>query len=76
MTKDIGKALRVSKALQAGVVWVNTYAGSAPSAPFGGHKQSGYGRELGREALDAYTQVKTVWFGSEGQDATVDRFRS
>jgi acyl-CoA reductase-like NAD-dependent aldehyde dehydrogenase len=47
--------------LEAGTVWVNTYNFYDPAAPFGGYKQSGFGRELGMHALAEYTQVKTVW---------------
>lgn len=46
--------------LQAGIVWVNAWALLVPAIPFGGVKQSGYGREYGPEALDAYTNVKSV----------------
>jgi acyl-CoA reductase-like NAD-dependent aldehyde dehydrogenase len=46
------------------MVWINgTYGVSDPAAPFGGFKQSGFGREMGKEALDLYTEVKTVWVG-------------
>ncbi len=62
-TRDISKAIRVARALQAGTVWVNTYNLYDPMAPFGGFKQSGFGRDLGREALDGYTESKTVWVG-------------
>jgi acyl-CoA reductase-like NAD-dependent aldehyde dehydrogenase len=47
--------------LRAGTVWINTYHNLDTGSPFGGYKQSGYGRELGRHALDLYTQVKSVW---------------
>ncbi len=60
-TKDVRTAHRMARALKAGTVWVNTYNLFDASAPFGGYKQSGYGRELGKEALELYTQVKTVW---------------
>jgi len=60
-TRDVSKAHRVARALRAGTVWVNCYNVFDAAAPFGGYKQSGYGRELGRYALDLYTQVKTVW---------------
>ncbi len=60
-TRDVKKAHRVARAIKAGTVWVNTYNMFDASAPFGGYKQSGFGRELGREALELYTQVKTVW---------------
>jgi acyl-CoA reductase-like NAD-dependent aldehyde dehydrogenase len=60
-TRDVGKAHRVARAIRAGTVWVNCYNVFDVAAPFGGYKESGYGRELGRYALDLYTQVKSVW---------------
>jgi aldehyde dehydrogenase (NAD+) len=60
-TKDIKKAHRVARKLQAGTVWINTYNVYDTAAPFGGYKQSGFGRELGVHALEHYTQTKTVW---------------
>ncbi|HEY8376981.1 MAG TPA: aldehyde dehydrogenase family protein, partial [Nannocystis sp.] len=60
-TNDIKRAHRVARAIQAGTVWINTYHPLDPASPFGGYKQSGYGRELGQYALDLYTQVKSVW---------------
>jgi aldehyde dehydrogenase (NAD+) len=60
-TKDIRKAHYVARRLQAGTVWVNTYNVYDTAAPFGGYKQSGFGRELGAHAIEHYTQVKTVW---------------
>jgi acyl-CoA reductase-like NAD-dependent aldehyde dehydrogenase len=60
-TSDVKKAHKVAAALKAGVVWVNTYNQFDAAAPFGGYKQSGYGREMGHAVLDAYTQTKTVW---------------
>ncbi|MQA90940.1 MAG: betaine-aldehyde dehydrogenase [Gemmatimonas sp.] len=62
-TRDVSKAHRIAHALEAGTVWINAYYGVDPGSPFGGYKQSGYGRELGRYALDLYTQVKTIWIG-------------
>jgi aldehyde dehydrogenase (NAD+)/phenylacetaldehyde dehydrogenase len=62
-TKDIQKAFRVARAVRAGTVWVNTYNVYDSAAPFGGFKASGFGRDLGREALDGYTESKTVWMG-------------
>src|SRR5579859_5433395 len=58
-TNDLKKAHKMVKALKAGVIWVNTYNQFDAAAPFGGYKQSGYGREMGHEVLDAYTQTKT-----------------
>ncbi len=63
-TRDIGKAHRVARRLQAGTVWINQYNWYDAGAPFGGYKQSGFGRELGREALASYTETKTVWVGN------------
>jgi aldehyde dehydrogenase (NAD+) len=62
-TKDVQRAHRVARAIKAGTVWVNTYNFYDPAAPFGGYKFSGFGRDLGRQALDNYTETKTVWVG-------------
>jgi len=60
-TKDIRKAHYVARKLQAGTVWINTYNIYDTAAPFGGYKQSGFGREMSMHALEHYTQVKSVW---------------
>ncbi len=60
-TRDIAKAHALAAAIRAGTVWVNCYNAFDPAAPFGGYKYSGQGRECGRNALDNYTEVKTVW---------------
>jgi len=60
-TRDVARAHRFARRLRAGTVWINTYNLYDPSAPFGGFKQSGFGRELGREGLLSYTESKTVW---------------
>jgi len=61
-TRDIGKAHRMAAEIKAGTVWVNTYNQYDAASPFGGFKQSGFGRDLGSEsALEKYTQVKSVW---------------
>jgi aldehyde dehydrogenase (NAD+) len=60
-TRDLGKALRVARALRAGTVWVNAYNLFDAALPFGGFKESGFGRELGQAGLDLYTEVKSVW---------------
>ncbi|KAJ7999613.1 hypothetical protein DPEC_G00196220 [Dallia pectoralis] len=59
-TRDIGKALLVSEKLNAGTVFVNTYNKTDVAAPFGGFKQSGFGKDLGQEALNEYLKTKTV----------------
>jgi acyl-CoA reductase-like NAD-dependent aldehyde dehydrogenase len=60
-TRDVGKTHRLARQIQAGTVWINTYNMLSPESPFGGYKQSGYGRELGKYGIDLYTQVKSVW---------------
>lgn len=60
-TRDIKKAHAVAKALKAGTVWINCYNAFDQASPFGGCKQSGYGRECGMYALEMYTQIKSVW---------------
>ncbi|MFB3812521.1 MAG: aldehyde dehydrogenase family protein [Terriglobales bacterium] len=60
-TRDVKKAHALSRRLRAGTVWINTYGPMDAALPFGGYKQSGFGRELGEAALDSYTEVKTVW---------------
>jgi aldehyde dehydrogenase (NAD+) len=60
-TRDISKALSVSKAIRAGVLYINTYGATDPAVPFGGYKMSGYGRENGREQIESYLETKSVW---------------
>jgi len=64
-TRDGAKALRVARAIDSGVLSVNSNTSVRVATPFGGFKQSGYGRELGPHATDAYTEVKTVYFATE-----------
>ncbi|WP_430333779.1 aldehyde dehydrogenase family protein [Rhodococcus sp. ACT016] len=59
-TRDISKAHRTARRLQAGSVWINQYNGFDTAMPFGGYKQSGWGRELGASGIDAFTQTKAV----------------
>jgi phenylacetaldehyde dehydrogenase len=59
-TRDIAKAHRVASQLRAGTVWINCYNVFDPALPFGGYKQSGWGREMGHEVLNLYTEVKSV----------------
>ena len=65
-TRDAGRALRVARGIDAGVLSVNSNTSVRVSTPFGGFKQSGVGRELGPDALDAYTEVKNVFYATEG----------
>ncbi|QUD90394.1 aldehyde dehydrogenase family protein [Phenylobacterium montanum] len=60
-TRDLSRAHRAIQALKAGTVWVNTYQRVNPSIPYGGIKQSGYGRHLGHASLDHYTNLKSAW---------------
>jgi phenylacetaldehyde dehydrogenase len=59
-TQDVKKAHAMAKKLKAGTVWINCYNVFDAALPFGGYKQSGWGREMGHEALNAYTEVKAV----------------
>jgi acyl-CoA reductase-like NAD-dependent aldehyde dehydrogenase len=60
-TNDVTKAHRVARGIKAGTVWVNTTGLFDPAVSFGGYKQSGFGRELGKHSLEAYTENKSVW---------------
>ena len=60
-TRDLARAHRASQQLRAGTVWINTYQGVLPSVPYGGVKQSGYGRSLGAASIEDFTQIKSVW---------------
>ncbi|CAM3919750.1 Carnitine dehydratase [Bordetella tumbae] len=72
-TEDIGRAHRVSKALKAGTVWVNTYRAVSYMMPFGGMKQSGLGRESGVESIRHYLETKSTWI-SYAQGAPANPF--
>jgi acyl-CoA reductase-like NAD-dependent aldehyde dehydrogenase len=63
-TSNLGKGMRVSKAVRAGITFVNTYRLISPMAPFGGIKDSGYGKEAGIESIKEYTRIKTTWYNS------------
>jgi acyl-CoA reductase-like NAD-dependent aldehyde dehydrogenase len=65
-TRDGAKALRTARALETGVLSINSNSSVRVSTPFGGFKQSGFGRELGMHALSSYTEVKNVFFSTEG----------
>ena len=57
----MGKAHRLSQAIRAGTVWVNTFDRSSLATPFGGFKQSGFGRDRSPHAIDKYMDFKTIW---------------
>ncbi len=65
-TRDGARALRVARAIETGVISINSNSSVRVATPFGGFKQSGIGRELGPDALDAYTEVKNVYYSTEG----------
>jgi acyl-CoA reductase-like NAD-dependent aldehyde dehydrogenase len=60
-TQNLGRAHRFAEGLRAGTIWLNDYGPADAAAPFGGFKQSGYGREHGGEALNLFLETKTVW---------------
>ena len=60
-TKDMDRAHRFSEAIHAGTVWINTYDMSSFATPFGGFKQSGFGRDRSVHAVDKYCDYKTIW---------------
>ncbi|MEU5158059.1 aldehyde dehydrogenase family protein [Streptomyces sp. NPDC020875] len=64
-TRDVGRAIRVSRAVRAGNISVNSHSSVRYSTPFGGYRQSGLGRELGPDALTAFTETKNVFFSTE-----------
>jgi betaine-aldehyde dehydrogenase len=65
-TRDGGRALRVARAVETGVLSINSNSSVRPSTPFGGFKQSGFGRELGMHAMEGYSEVKNVFYSTEG----------
>ena len=72
-TSDLARGMRASKAIRAGITFVNTYRLISPSAPFGGIKDSGYGKEAGIDSIKDYTRVKTTWFYTS-DEPTLDPF--
>ena len=67
-TENNGIAMRVSKAVRAGIVFVNTYRLISPVAPFGGFKNSGFGRESGMEVIKDYSNIKTTWINTSTKE--------
>jgi betaine-aldehyde dehydrogenase len=66
-TRDLQRAHKIARELHAGMVWINSYKRVNPGSPFGGVGQSGYGREMGFDAMREYTQVKSVWVNVDAQ---------
>jgi acyl-CoA reductase-like NAD-dependent aldehyde dehydrogenase len=66
-TRDNARVHRMSKAVQAGIIWVNTYRAVSPMGAIGGFKASGYGRESGIDGVKDYTQLKTVWINTSSE---------
>ena len=64
-TRDGARALRVTRALETGVLSINSNSSVRPTTPFGGFKQSGFGRELGMHGLAGYSEVKNVYYATE-----------
>jgi acyl-CoA reductase-like NAD-dependent aldehyde dehydrogenase len=68
-TRDLGRALRVARGVESGNLSVNSHSSVRYSTPFGGFKQSGLGRELGPDALDAFTETKNVFISTTGTNS-------
>jgi betaine-aldehyde dehydrogenase len=66
-TRDLSRAHRFARDIKTGMVWVNCYKRVHPGSPFGGVGLSGYGREMGFDAMREYTQVKSVWINVDAQ---------
>ena len=61
ITRDVGRAMRTAQAFEAGNVWINTWGAVSSMAPYGGYKNSGYGREMGFSVMRELTREKSVW---------------
>jgi aldehyde dehydrogenase (NAD+) len=66
-TRDLARAHRVARAMRSGMVWINSYKRVNPGSPFGGFRNSGYGREMGYEAMHEYTDAKSVWVNVDAE---------
>jgi len=66
-TSDMARSMRISKKVTAGITYLNTWRVVSPTAPFGGNKQTGYGRESGMDAINDYTRTKTVWINTSDE---------
>jgi betaine-aldehyde dehydrogenase len=72
-TRDFGKAWNIARKIQAGTVWINTYRQNSVTTPFGGFKQSGWGRERGPQGLRQYQQIKSVFIATGSKPLSLDR---
>jgi len=59
-TKDIDRAMKISRSVDAGTIWINTFMNGYAEVPFGGYKESGLGHEMGTAAIDEFTELKTI----------------
>ena len=66
-TRDLARAHRLATGIRAGMVWINCYKRFNPASPFGGVGESGYGREMGFEAMHEYTEAHSVWINVDAQ---------
>ena len=66
-THNLNRSHRIAAAMETGMVWVNCYKRFHPGSPFGGIKDSGYGREMGFDAMHEYTEPKSVWLNVDAQ---------
>jgi aldehyde dehydrogenase (NAD+) len=66
-TNDLNRAHRIARGMDTGMVWINCYKRFHPGSPFGGVKDSGYGREMGFFAMDEFTEPKSVWLNVDAQ---------
>jgi acyl-CoA reductase-like NAD-dependent aldehyde dehydrogenase len=66
-TRDLSRAHRVARSIRSGMVWINSYKRVNPGSPFGGVGESGYGREMGFEAMHEYTDAKSVWVNVDAE---------
>ncbi len=60
-TEDVSRALDIAEKVDSGIVWINKFSVFDSASPFGGFKQSGWGREKGTNVLDSYTELKSIW---------------
>jgi acyl-CoA reductase-like NAD-dependent aldehyde dehydrogenase len=66
-TRDLSRAHKVAREMESGMVWINCYKRVNPGSPFGGMRQSGYGRDMGFDAMHDYTEAKSVWVNVDAE---------